>query len=472
MIPSDKNPTTDVILKKIAHCNECLNKAYSYMEDKEVPYEAVSTILSLAYTVAPSAIIKSKISAVNHQTKDFEKKQRRLNNAKDRANLKQLKGQDRKDYLSKYQLPKESRDKLRIALHDCINLVFMEKKKWEGDIYEIISETYVNELSFDKDNSPVVINEAAIMVHTNIAIKQDRFTEPFKDKFQKIETNFYAVSTRVIGIKPSYVPEKPDYVNLGALVAKHVGVKGLSPYATPMKHKKSKRIWFAVFDFPINVKNVFFTDSTHMRSEMEIARDIGSANSSDEIRRVLESVGINSSEATVYATRAFPMSARDRVGLVYQIVTKQLMQNKNKQLREKRNQFLTENSEIVEAIKENETQLFELKEIAQKMSQDFLIQSEDGYGTIITIGQCPAKLQPRYKKAYKDILYHEPVEQIRNYKLKTLNKDFIYLRELYWAFRLAKDMVRDLKKIVSSQKDLLEFKRKLQNNEDVELTPV
>jgi hypothetical protein len=470
MIPSDKNPTTDTILKKIDSCNECLNKAYSYMEDKEVPYEAVSTIMSLAYTVAPSAIIKQKISAVNHQTKDFEKKQRKLNRATDRANAKQLKGQDRKDYLSKYKFPKESRDKLRKAIHDCINLVFMEKKKWEGDIYETISETYVNDLAFDKDNLPVVINEAAIMVHTNIAIKNDRFTEPFKDKFQKVETNFYAVMTRVIGVKPSYLPEKPDYVNLGNLVAKHLGVKGLSPYATPMKHKKSKRIWFAVFDFPVNVKNVFFTDSTHMRSEMEIARDISSANSSDEIFKVLESVGINPIDASLYANRAFPMSARDRVGLVYQIVTRQLMQNKNKSLREKRQQFLNENSEIVEAIKENENQLFELKELTQKMSQDFLIRSEDGYGTIITIGHCPAKLHPRYKAAYKDILYGEPNEKVRDYKLKTLSRDFIYLRELYWAFRLSKDMVRDIKKIMANQIGLLEFRRKLQNNEEVELT--
>jgi hypothetical protein len=472
MIPSDKNPTTDVILKKIASCNECLNRAYSFMEDVEVPYKAVSTILSLAYTTAPSSVIKSKISDVNHQTKDFAKKQRRFNRATDRANSKQLRGRERKLYLANYSFTKDARDKLRKALHDCINLVFLEKTKWEGNIYETIADAYTNELSFDKDNSPVVINDASVMVHTNVPIKKDVFTEPYKNNFQRVETNFYAVATRVVGVKPSYVPENPDHVSLGNLIYKHLSIKGVTPHASPMKHKNSKRIWFAIFDFPINVKNVFFTDSTHMRSEMEIARDISSANSMEEISRILESIGISREEAMTYSMRAAPMSARDRVGLVYQIVTKQLNLNKTNQLKSKRMEFLNTHKEIVSAIKENENLIDDLKAVAHTVSQEFLIKSEDGRGTVITIGQSPHKLQTRYMQVYKSILYQEQVESIRDYKIKTLKADYMELREMYWTFRMAKDTIKAIKKILNNQKDLLEFKRKIHNNEEVELTPV
>jgi hypothetical protein len=440
-----------------------MKKAYTFMEDKTLSYSGVENLVATAYGYAVSQDLKVLIAETRRIAKLGMSKQNKLNRARDRAIEKNLSIAERKIKLAKYKF--NLRNELRKLIHDCQSKLFMERKRWTGTLFSTLAETYAT--SFESEGtSPVTMAEATLMITTTSPILSNNETGKFRDKYEKIENNFYAITTRVVGISAPLVPSNLDRVSLNRLVNKYFAEITAVPVV--LRHKTSKRLWFPVFDFPVNIKLAFFADSAHLGSDSKITQTISEAQTESELENILKYVKgiINPQEV---ANNAFRKTMRDRMTYLSNVLKEADKTSKTIALKETRIAFTQnpENAELIKQIKENKDRIFEMQCLRKAASVDYEEVTKNFYEKPLLIGK-HSNIKSHFDGIIKNAIA-EPNDFTREYKLKNVQHDRLQARTFYFMhkeagkeYKIAKDNLNVLTK-------RLNFNRKLACGEAVEL---
>lgn len=447
-------------------CAENLNVAYQRVEDKVISYASLKTLLSAAYSYATEVKTKRHISTVRKLAADLTKKQSNYNRARQRATDKGLTGGPRLDYCKKYKFKKQRSD-LRSGISIAMGMNREDRRKWNGHMFEHIADVNTNEGLINVESTqPIVIQEASLVVATTKAIAQGASMEAHAHKFERLESNFYIVQTRVAGFKPSVIPSKVSAESLGKVMGQH-GVISELPFAFQMSYPGTNRIWYPIFDFPINPQTVAFSDHQSMTTgNSKVTVTLSKEDITyEEIYDLLISLNFPYYDLDSMAIAIKGMSVSDRLSKVNLQLERLRVTNNRERLQDIRFKFMATHHDLYSAIKRAQDDIASFTELSKEASAEFQTLTADHNNSALLIVSYDKLFDSHFREIELEINRTEPDSRLRQSKLESMKRDRLSARICFWIYKEARKQCSEARAIIKQAKADIEFHRRVANND-------
>lgn len=460
------NPSTKGMLKRLYKAQRLLNICYVRVELKLIPYVTIASTLRQAFSYVNSKELKSLVSEARSVATNGDRKQRARVRAIERASKKGLSGKDRSEYLAKYKFC--YRNELRMALHYAISALFVESLKWKGHYFEAQSQSAQNvnqgltdEHNIDNELDPAILHSASIMVRTHTPIRlDDPLVKTKEDTFVRLESNFYLLQTRVVGLLPSKVPDKITFESLKAISRQIPELRDLTMFPFRFMHPESKRIWFAVFDLPIKPDVIFFADNEAQATSVNelVNSELAYCQDKPRLIHLLLSAGFDTDESSLMAESLMFLNSRDRMGYISRSIQGKAIRLKAGSLKDRRLRFVQEHQELYEAIQDSKNFIDEMSALRKEMAESFkelTINHEDEFLSVGKYSRLTShfKLMLRNTMGIRDPKTRESVK-------RSLVRDRISCRVIYRIYteagqeaKEARIRLKALEKVLESHKN-------------------
>lgn len=462
------------IHSRAQYCENYLHQAYEYVEKKIISYEAINILLSTASKFTVGVKVREKISATRKLAVKGVKQYKKLQTKKDRLNKKGVKGEERKKQLKPLKF--SFRDEIRLGIHEALGELLSEKMKYQGELYDSIPDQYSVDLSScDLDPKSITITTASIVVTTKVSINKREVEEYAPHiKYSKMEGNYYIIeNAKLIGFSPSALPVKYNSEVLMKL-AKQNNIAA-QPIPKMIRHKTSNRMFFLVPEFPISLDTLFFADRQSNRSTSNLV-DLTERCGGSKIgtTQVLKSLGCNDFEIERYLNRIF-VGAYSGPGqfskpALMSILTDLSHRELKLSLKQKREDFMLENKELYVAITSLEDDLASTGELSKIAKNDFSRLSsptnEPETGLNITEYR---NLNRAFTLMKRSALLSKDRLISAETVIDTLQRDKMLARINYHLYKELREQWSEIKKALVHHRNMLDVRRRVANNEEVEL---